>query len=404
MRSKRQFFSGVPFSLAVAALAALASNAPAQTAGTGGSTWKDSAARWRDKVVAHASELQESAAAFVDKHLGDQPPMVRLRGLYRLDTPAAAAPAWHALAETELLPERAVLLVHGLDEIGDLWNDLAPALAADPRLSGAAILRFEYPNDQAIALSADELDAALGELFLRGTRRVDLVCHSMGGLVARDVLTRDGLYAGRADARADRPGLNSIIMLGTPNAGSPFAKLRALSQVREQVMRWIDSENHNVRDLWRNGGDGDGAAGDDLMPGSAYLTDLNSRPLPPASEIPITVVIGRLATAEDLRLDRALEAPMTVRILGEERAAALLDACRRFTREMGDGVVTCSSACLEGADTAYVIETSHRTMIRTARTETAVREAVEAPPAPEPEGIRIVLNALAADAGPDRSR
>ncbi len=397
MRSRRQFFSGVPFSLAVAALSALASQAPAQTVGASGGSWRDTASKWRDRVVAHASEIQDSATAFVGKHLGDRPPMVRLRGLYRLEDPSRELPVWHALAQNEKLPERVILLVHGLDEIGDLWNDLAVPLAADERLAGSAVVRFEYPNDQGIATSADELDAALGELRLRGTRRVDLVCHSMGGLVARDVLTREGLYGGRASGRAERPDLGSIVMLGTPNEGSPFACLRAMSQLREQVMRWIDSENHNVRDLWRDGGDGDGAAGEDLMPGSDFLTDLNARPLPPASEIPITVVIGRLATAEDLRLDRALESPLTVKILGEERAARLLEACRRFTREVGDGVVACSSAYLEGAATAHVIEASHRTMIRTPRTEEAVREAVHAAPAPPPIGIRIVLDALAGE-------
>ncbi len=396
MRSKRQFFSGVPFSLAVAALAAMASRAPAQSeAAADAGSWKDTAARWRDRLIAQAGELESSSKAFVVKHLGDQPPMVRLRGLYRLETPVAEAPVWTALAEGEKTPSRVVLLVHGLDEIGDLWNDLAAPLAADPRISGAGIMRFEYPNDQAIARSADELDAALKELRLRGTARVDLVCHSMGGLVARDALTRQGLYAGSARGHSDRPDLTSIVMLGTPNAGSPLAKLQSLGQIREQVLRWVDSDNHNVRDLFRDGGDGDGQAGDDLMPGSPYLAELNTRPLPPESEIPITVVIGRVTTAEDLRLDKALESPTTVKILGEERTEKLLDACRRFTRELGDGVVACSSAYLEGAKTVFVIEATHRSMVRTLRTETAAREVLDAGPAPQPPGIRIVLDSLA---------
>ena len=39
--------------------------------------------------------------------------------------------------------------------------------------------------------------------------RVDLVAHSMGGLVVRDVLTRSAFYAGRAASASPATGLMS---------------------------------------------------------------------------------------------------------------------------------------------------------------------------------------------------
>ena len=48
---------------------------------------------------------------------------------------------------------RSLVLIHGLDEPGDIWDDLAPALTA----AGHAVWEYRYPNDQGIERSADWL-------------------------------------------------------------------------------------------------------------------------------------------------------------------------------------------------------------------------------------------------------
>jgi len=83
-----------------------------------------------------------------------------------------------------------VLLAHGLDEPGNLWADLAPALVGQ----GYRVLEFRYPNDQPIHESSvffrDELTS-----FLKSTSETDypeevhLIAHSMGGLVLRNFIT-----------------------------------------------------------------------------------------------------------------------------------------------------------------------------------------------------------------------
>src|SRR5690606_18230915 len=106
------------------------------------------------------------------------------------------------------------------------------------REAGRAVLFFEYPNDQGIALSADGLGDALRLARARGVERVDLVCHSMGGLVARDVLTRPGLYGGAADGHEDLPDVDRMILIGTPNRGSPLAHVRDAGEVVERTIAW----------------------------------------------------------------------------------------------------------------------------------------------------------------------
>src|SRR5690606_22566445 len=67
---------------------------------------------------------------------------------------ATRAEAWIPVADAAgPATDRVVLLVHGLDEPGDIWDDLTPALHE----AGHTVVRFNYPNDQDPALSADAL-------------------------------------------------------------------------------------------------------------------------------------------------------------------------------------------------------------------------------------------------------
>jgi hypothetical protein len=63
-----------------------------------------------------------------------------LRLLTAAQDPEKDAPAWGPLPERT--PARLVLLVHGMDEPGGIWDDLAPALAA----AGHAVARRSTPT------------------------------------------------------------------------------------------------------------------------------------------------------------------------------------------------------------------------------------------------------------------
>lgn len=132
-----------------------------------------------------------------------------------------------------------VLLVPG-------WSDRARALHhlyEYLHLQGWATVRTlefrdRYGSNHVHAL---EIAEALGALSEVATGRVDIIAHSMGGLAVRRCL-RDP---------AQQRRVRRVIFLGTPHRGT-----------------WV---------AWLAWGDG----GREMRPGSRFLRELNSEPLPP---------------------------------------------------------------------------------------------------------------------------
>jgi len=210
-----------------------------------------------------------------------------------------------------------VLLVHGLDEPGGIWADLVPVLGA----AGFDTWEFCYPNDQGIDISADLLAASWSDL--PADERLVLVGHSMGGLVIRDFVSRWRHPVGFAP-RVAGASVQGVILAGTPNQGSDWARLRVWLELRDQ---WAAGRQSGFSPL---GGlrDGTGAAKIDLVPGSAFLEQLNARPWP------VTVPIG---------------------IIG----GVLLES----TPILGDGVVAAESLAVSGAPEPILVTASHRGML-----------------------------------------
>lgn len=210
-----------------------------------------------------------------------------------------------------------ILLVHGLDEPGNIWVDLLPALDA----AGFDTWEFRYPNDQGIDRSADLLAATW--LKLPADQPLVLVGHSMGGLVIRDFVTR---WRHPVDVLPGIEGATvlGVILAGPPNQGSNWAQLRVLLELRDQ---WATGRQSGFTPL---GGlqDGTGAAKIDLQPGSRFLTELNARPWPQAVQMKI---IGGVLTPS---------------------APAL-----------GDGVVATNSLTIAGAAPPILVTASHRGML-----------------------------------------
>ena len=244
-------------------------------------------------------------------------------------------------AEDQLL----VVLIHGLDEPGGIFDRLSHALEQH----GYAHSRFLYPNDQSIVESTDLLSRHWAELPAR--QPVVILGHSMGGLLIRDFVTRS--LPALDPAGADVVG---ALLIGTPNQGSEWARLRVWLELRDL----FGSEQVDDFGLFAGLRDGTGAAKVDLRPGSRFLEDLNQRPWP--EDIPLRILGGEIRLEVEQR-QAGLEAL-------EERTGDQ-DWRQRFTgwlndsaAQLGDGVVAVDSLPAPGAATPDIVTASHRGLLR----------------------------------------
>lgn len=355
-------------------------------------TWKERAARAEAWLKAKSEEAEEVAAQLLARarvELFGVDGQVHAPSL-RFAVRAEAQPIeWQDISDpaavTAPLPERIVLLVHGLDEPGTIFDELTPHLLD----RGAAVVRFDYPNDQAIARSGAALAQARDRLASMGVRRISIVAHSMGGLVARDALTRPSL-----SSAAPGPIVDRLIMLGTPNAGTHMASLQPLADAREQVVRRVQGTSREGTGLVGAAVDGRGEAGEDLKAGSAFLRSLNAQPLPEG--VKITTIAGTLTPAAAAEFLRHEAASKWAPLLGQERAAALAQQAQAALETVGDGMVPAASTRIAGVEDHVELAADHRAMVKrwTLLVKLDELRGVQTPPAP---AIPVILNRLGLD-------
>jgi pimeloyl-ACP methyl ester carboxylesterase len=242
-----------------------------------------------------------------------------------------------------------VVLIHGLDSHSGVWWSMAQMLEAEHYQVGY----FGFPSDGPIQGDADRFAAemaALHETFPR--LRVDIIAHSMGGLIARAYIEGD---------RYAQP-IDHFIALGPPNHGSPWTRERCLLEANEQY--WLWRTNKDWSPIWMFT-DGHGEAADDLKPESTFLRTLNDRPRRAGVKYTIVMgdhhvlsrvgggAIGTMATclpkrAWGVRLCRT----------GLEMAEARLAEQKCDS----DGVVPVASAKLPGVDDMVLLHADHNTL------------------------------------------
>jgi len=247
-----------------------------------------------------------------------------------------------------------VILIHGLDEPGKVWMNLAPALVRE----GFSVWIMTYPNDQPITESAQFFVKQLHAHNGSGAGSISIVAHSMGGLVAREMLTDPALsYFERAD-NGELPVVEQLIMVGTPNHGSALAQFRFFTEIRDQWTNLFKGNYH-----WLHGIiDGAGEAGIDLIPDSKFLQELNSRPHP--DNVDMLVIAGEMSQGQrnDIeKLARDLEGKLSedTRDDVKQMENLLLEA----SQQVGDGLVSVYSARLPGVP-FMIVQGTHLSMIR----------------------------------------
>jgi pimeloyl-ACP methyl ester carboxylesterase len=278
----------------------------------------------------------------------------------------------------EMPSRRVVLLAHGLDDPNRVWQTLIPILTS----ADITVAELRYPDDQAIHTSAAFAASQLRLLRTAGVEQIVMIGHSMGGLVCRDVLTRESCYAGDATGGDRYPEVLRLVLVGTPNHGSELARLRFAAEIRDQIVEHLSGEGL----LFGSVIDGTGEAKADLLPGSEFLEALNRRPLPRG--LPITIIAGSASPVTPERI-----APLLTRLhdtddpRAKEAADWLEQQVASVMDGVGDGLVPIASTRLEGVTDHVVLPGNHLTIVRNVRATSS-----RIPPA-----VPVIMARLASD-------
>lgn len=263
---------------------------------------------------------------------------------------AAQARNWGLLTPQTLDPSRPlIVLIHGLDADR---SDCAP-VGQLLQAAGQQVAYFSYPGDQPIEDSAASLGVAIASLRRTHPHLVlDIVAHSMGGLVARQYVEGPD-YCG---------GVDRMILVAPPNHGSGWARLRTILSIEENLHLRHDDPNWHWTWLVT---EGLGEAGTDLLPGSDFLNQLNARPR--RAGVRYTIIAGNhsgINRAEGNCVERiASWIPRRSRGWWGIRNCyrGLEKKAQRLHKDTGtsDGPVALSSAKLAGVSDFVVLPADH---------------------------------------------
>lgn len=247
-----------------------------------------------------------------------------------------------------------VVLIHGLDEPGKVWMNLAPALTS----SNINVWQMRYPNDQPIVDSTWFFYEELKRLKQLGINRITIVAHSMGGLVSRELLTNTQVAYIEKVFHGDVPRVLGLVMVGTPNHGSEMARFRMFGEIREQWVNMVKGQGHILRGIL----DGAGEAKIDLLPESQFLKVLNNRPHPEG--VKMLIIAGVVSPWNGKNVDRLLNSARKNAPAAEQKMLVKLGAFfNSMSDGLGDGLVTVESTRLDGIEHRTVRGT-HLSMIR----------------------------------------
>jgi pimeloyl-ACP methyl ester carboxylesterase len=166
---------------------------------------------------------------------------------------------WRPITDAQIkeLRGKVAVLIHGI------FSDKEEMVNAARVLAGLdfydRILVYAYPWQNSILSNGDAFALRLANVD--DTVKVDVFAHSMGGLVTRQALRRDG----------GKHGIGALMTLGTPHRGVPIP-----ARLLPSVFKVTKSQAPGITDL---------------VAGSKIITELNSVVMP--AKFPRFVYIGR---------------------------------------------------------------------------------------------------------------
>lgn len=247
-------------------------------------------------------------------------------------------------------PADFVVLVHGLNSHPEDLISFIP-LIEEAELTTAT---FRYPNDQPVTDSATLLARELSALRTKyPNRKVRLLTHSMGGLVARAVI----------ETELDPGNVSQLIMVAPPNHGSSLAKVATFMDCYE----FFSSTDRRGGVLVECVADGLGEAAADIAPRSVFLDHLNTKKRNP--KVRYSILLGTEGPMEENELD-ALRKTVRDYTDGNRYTRFLtsklnnaLDDLDEVVSGKGDGAVSCERGKLAGVDDVLELPFSHASIL-----------------------------------------
>ena len=242
-----------------------------------------------------------------------------------------------------------ILVVHGFNSSPERFQPVAETLRQKGLVSGT----YSYPDDQPISESAVQLSTDLKKLASdQPLRRVVLVTHSMGGLVAREVVENPDLDPGT---------VTKLIMVATPNHGSLLARIAYGLDILDHAMPTEDRKE--VSRFYAAVEDGLSEAKEDLEPDSTFLRKLNARSRNPQVRYSLFLGTGGRLTQQQLDnlrggLHTAENASNVVGLFAPRVDETLADL-DEVVHGKGDGVVAVKRGRLEGVADTVLLEFTH---------------------------------------------
>ena len=244
-----------------------------------------------------------------------------------------------------------VVLVHGLNSRPEDLVSLIPVINKSELVPAA----IRYPNDQPISESAKLLASELRELKSEyPDRKVRLLTHSMGGLVARAVVETD----------LDPGNISQLIMIAPPNQGSSLARVATFMVCYEF---FTSAEHRRAGVIIESVADGLGEAAADLKPRSVFLDRLNGQTR--NANVRYSILLGTGGPMSEVEMNALRD---TVRDYTDNyrftrfvssKLNAALEGLNEVVAGKGDGAVTCERGKLDGVKDTVELPFSHANIL-----------------------------------------
>ena len=255
--------------------------------------------------------------------------------------------------------DRIVLLVHGFNSSTSQMGDLAEAIEKDLQTGDASIevACFDYASNDGISAVAASLESSLQTLIDKNPDcSISLVTHSMGGVVARMMIEKEGFAIDQIDR---------LIMIAPPNHGTELAALPSGNASFDLLLAKIDRTG--IRQALQTLVSIANIAIDDLKPDSKCLKDLNAGER--NKNVDYSIILGDLGvlSASDTKLLKRFAKQLTDAELnngGNDLNALLETLPPELVSGRGDGVVSVESGKLDGVEDTVVMHFQHSELLK----------------------------------------